>query len=82
MTDYVSPNPVEAPPHVHQLLNRLHRLSTEQESTFDIRTIPVDQFGEFMRDKFVALEQDKCEFVYQLIRATGARNVVEVSRCK
>lgn len=81
MSEYVPPNPVEAPPHVHQLLSRLHRLSTEQERTFDIRTIPLDQFGDFMRDKFVALEQDKCAFVYQLIRATGARNVVEVSRC-
>ncbi|RSH92456.1 hypothetical protein EHS25_008872 [Saitozyma podzolica] len=78
MSEYIPPNPVQAPPHVHQLLSRLHRLSTEQESTFDIRTIPVDQFGEFMRDKFVALEQDKCQFVYQLIRATGARNVVEI----
>ncbi|GFZ51659.1 hypothetical protein JCM24511_09427 [Saitozyma sp. JCM 24511] len=78
MSEYVPPNPVEAPPHVHQLLSRLHRVSTEQERTFDIRTIPLDQFGDFMRDKFVALEQDKCAFVYQLIRATGARNVVEI----
>jgi predicted O-methyltransferase YrrM len=30
-----------------------------------------------MLDKFVALEQDKCEFVYQLILATGAKYVVE-----
>ena len=31
-----------------------------------------------MRDKFIALDQDKCQFVYQLIRATNAKNVVEI----
>ncbi|TVY93253.1 hypothetical protein LAWI1_G005443 [Lachnellula willkommii] len=31
-----------------------------------------------MRDKFIALDQDKCQFVYQLARATGARNIAEV----
>ena len=30
-----------------------------------------------MRDKFVALEPDKCEFMYLLARSAGARNVVE-----
>lgn len=30
-----------------------------------------------MSNKFVALEKEKCEFVYQLILATGAKNVVE-----
>ncbi|KAL6405310.1 hypothetical protein AUP68_11061 [Ilyonectria robusta] len=30
-----------------------------------------------MRDKFVALERDKCEWIYLLARAVGARNVVE-----
>jgi predicted O-methyltransferase YrrM len=30
-----------------------------------------------MRDKFIALEQEKCEFVYLLARATGATNIVE-----
>jgi len=31
-----------------------------------------------MRDKFIALDQDKCQFVYQLARAIGAHNAVEV----
>jgi predicted O-methyltransferase YrrM len=31
-----------------------------------------------MRDKFIALDQDKCQFVYQLARAIAARNIVEV----
>lgn len=30
-----------------------------------------------MADKFIALEQDKCEFVYQVLRASGATCVVE-----
>lgn len=30
-----------------------------------------------MRDKFVALETDKCEFIYLLARAMGVTNVVE-----
>lgn len=34
-------------------------------------------FDDIMRDKFIALDQDKCHFVYQLIGATGATNVVE-----
>lgn len=31
-----------------------------------------------MRDKFIALDQDKCQFVYQLARAIGARNIAEI----
>lgn len=34
-------------------------------------------FDHLMLDKFIALDQDKCEFVYQLINAMGATNVVE-----
>ncbi len=33
-----------------------------------------------MQDKLVALEEDKCQLVYQLIRASGARIVVEVGQ--
>ena len=32
----------------------------------------------FLADKMVALERDKAEFCYQIIRATGARRVVEI----
>lgn len=32
----------------------------------------------FLADKMVALERDKAEFCYQLIRVTGARRVVEI----
>ncbi|KAH0344972.1 hypothetical protein KCU83_g8087, partial [Aureobasidium melanogenum] len=34
-------------------------------------------FDRLMRDKFIALDEDKCKFVYQLICAMGATNVVE-----
>jgi predicted O-methyltransferase YrrM len=34
-------------------------------------------FDQLMLDKFIALDEDKCQFVYQLINAMGATNVVE-----
>ncbi|GJC93119.1 O-Methyltransferase [Colletotrichum higginsianum] len=41
------------------------------------RADPADEFDRLMLDKFVALDEDKCRFAYQLIGATGATNVVE-----
>ncbi|GAD95868.1 O-methyltransferase [Paecilomyces variotii No. 5] len=38
---------------------------------------PKDDFDRFMRDKFIALDEDKCQFTYQLINAMGATNIVE-----
>ncbi|KAJ5726120.1 S-adenosyl-L-methionine-dependent methyltransferase [Penicillium malachiteum] len=38
---------------------------------------PQDEFDRLMRDKFIALDQDKCQFTYQLINAMGATNIVE-----
>jgi predicted O-methyltransferase YrrM len=38
---------------------------------------PADEFDRLMLDKFIALDEDKCHFAYQLISATGATNVVE-----
>ncbi|KAF2491492.1 hypothetical protein BU16DRAFT_621048 [Lophium mytilinum] len=38
---------------------------------------PKSEFDTIMLDKFIALDEDKCHFVYQLINATGATNVVE-----
>ncbi|KAF5390139.1 hypothetical protein D9757_003786 [Collybiopsis confluens] len=34
-------------------------------------------FEDFVRDKFIALDEDKAEFMYQLIRAMGATKVIE-----
>ncbi|KAK2756775.1 hypothetical protein FQN54_005221 [Arachnomyces sp. PD_36] len=38
---------------------------------------PQDEFDRLMLDKFIALDQDKCQFTYQLINAMGATNIVE-----
>lgn len=74
------PNPVIAPPHVHELLDRLHARSAEQEATIDsaaYKTAGTSSFDDLMRDKFVALDQDKSQFVYQVARMTGATSAVE-----
>ena len=36
-----------------------------------------NEFNELMLDKFIALDEEQCHFVYQLINAMGATNVVE-----
>lgn len=36
-----------------------------------------EEFDRLMLDKFVALDEDKCHYCYQLINAMGATNVVE-----
>ncbi|POS70303.1 O-methyltransferase [Diaporthe helianthi] len=74
------PNPVVAPPHVHELLDRLHSRSAELEAKIDstvYKTAGTPAFDDLMRDKLVALDQDKSQFVYQLARMTGATSVVE-----
>ncbi|RAL07804.1 O-methyltransferase [Aspergillus homomorphus CBS 101889] len=93
-----SPNPVDAPLHVQQLLTELHKKSLEQEAqiskkgkVFSSEVLgeledksrsaapanPQDEFDRLMLDKFIALDEDKCQFAYQLITAMGATNVVE-----
>lgn len=82
-------SPIRGPPHILSLLDRLHTLSLAQEpetnaaisSVLDLRkrdpAAGTLALNKLMSDKFVALDKDKCEFVYQLILATGATNVVE-----
>ncbi|KAG9776021.1 hypothetical protein KCU88_g5010, partial [Aureobasidium melanogenum] len=73
-----SPSPIKAPPHVLTLLDRLHHLSRTQEDAVTSDQIQAaGGFDNYMRDKFIALDQDKCHFIYQLCRATNAKNVVE-----
>lgn len=38
---------------------------------------PKAEFKSLMADKFIALDEDKCLFTYQLINAMGATNIVE-----
>lgn len=74
----VSPCPVRAPKALLLFLNRLHADSSEQEAAIDKSEVERVGFDNYMRDKFIALDQDKCWFVYQTCLAIGARNVVEV----
>lgn len=78
-----------APPHIHALLDRLHARSLAQEEELkavDFMRSPARfqgpdgqrAFDELMADKFIALEQDKCLFVYNLLRANNAKTVVEI----
>lgn len=71
------PSPVDAPPNVISLLDRLHALSLEQESNIDTSVFRSDNLDTAMKDKFIALDQDKCHFVYQVARAINAKNIVE-----
>ena len=84
-------SPIVASPKAHRLLIRLHALSEAQEKSWSqyyfylTRVFRFYVFGEtwasasddHMRDKFVALEEDKCQFIYLLARAMGVRNIVE-----
>ncbi|KAH7401394.1 S-adenosyl-L-methionine-dependent methyltransferase [Pyrenochaeta sp. MPI-SDFR-AT-0127] len=72
------PNPVVAPANIHSLLDRLHEQSSTQEASLGAFLDQKVDFDDQMRDKFIALDQDKCQFVYQLLRAINAKNVVEV----
>lgn len=79
-TDLIPPaaNPLQdVPSHIVDLLSRLHHESLRQEKALtrdDFKNATID---DIMRDKFIALNRDKAEFVYQLCRATGAETIVE-----
>ncbi|KAG5927492.1 hypothetical protein E4U42_002169 [Claviceps africana] len=89
--DEAATQAVAASPRVHNLLRELHAQSEAQERCLSQilfylkRSIAFYLFGsawstssdDHMRDKFVSLERDKCQLVYLLARATGARNMVE-----
>ncbi|KAI5463570.1 S-adenosyl-L-methionine-dependent methyltransferase [Mariannaea sp. PMI_226] len=82
---------VEASTRVHSLLQRLHTASEAQEKSLSQIWFYVSRLlshyiwgtgwsasaDDHMRDKYVSLEQDKCQFMYLLARSIGARNIVE-----
>jgi predicted O-methyltransferase YrrM len=70
------------------VLDRLHEANDNQKAVVDAYYAagadrptgfePEDSPGRaFWRDKLVALDRDKAEFVYAICRATGARRIVE-----
>ena len=83
---------IDASPKLHILLDRFHSLSEEQEleasmatsSALNIQALRQEnsidiqaKFDNMMRNRSVALECGKCQFIYQLLRAKNAVNVVE-----
>lgn len=79
MSTIENSNPVKASEGVHQLLSRLHAQSLEQEKGLTPeKQAAAGGFDAYMQDKFIALDQDKCQFVYQLMRSIDAKHVVEV----
>ena len=94
MASSPDPTAIEAPQSVLDLLNRLHKLSLDQEDNMRApegaystlkewltgnqdKAEVENKRNEIMLDKFIALDADKASFVYSVIRATGALNVVE-----
>ncbi|KAK6534840.1 hypothetical protein TWF281_006139 [Arthrobotrys megalospora] len=74
------PNPLvsdNVASHIVSLLDRLHEASLNQESGLTKADYEGSVIHSNMKDKFIALEQDKCHFVYQLAKAIGAKNIVE-----
>lgn len=76
----MAPTALNTTPQIHALLKELHNKSLTQESTLSWSTLPArctTEFDNIMRDKFIALDQDKCELVYHIMRSINATNVVE-----
>ncbi|RJE17072.1 o-methyltransferase, partial [Aspergillus sclerotialis] len=73
------PNPLEptVPPHILALLDRLHAESKAQESAITIQDLQTHDFDDLMRDKFIALDQDKAQFLYQICKTINAKTIVE-----
>ncbi|KAJ6440122.1 O-methyltransferase [Purpureocillium lavendulum] len=65
------------PSHIRELLSRLHAESLAQEAKISPSDYTKPTAADEMRDKFIALEEDKAQYVYTLCRATGARTIVE-----
>lgn len=77
--NYASPNPLHStvPKHILDLLDRLHEQSRTQESAISAQDLQSRDFDELMRDKFIALDQDKSQFLYQICRTINAKTIVE-----
>jgi len=75
-----SNHPLQSKPVLKNLLDRLHAISLEQEGKLEARgkhypTTEADKL-EFVQ-QLVALDEDKCHAMYLILRAMGARRVIE-----
>ncbi|EWY79947.1 hypothetical protein FOCG_17863 [Fusarium oxysporum f. sp. radicis-lycopersici 26381] len=82
---------LEASPRIHKMLQHLHAISAAQEKSFSQIFFYLKMLvgyyiwntgwsqasDDHMRDKFVSLEEDKCQFMYLLARSMGAKNIIE-----
>lgn len=82
---------IEASPRVHDLLQRLHAESEAQEKSYSQILFYLSRIVNYyiwgstwstssddrMRERFVSLEEDKCQLMYLLARSIGAKNIVE-----
>lgn len=76
----MAPSPLTCSPQLKDFLKSLHTQSLTQEATVDWSTLPgksTSEFDSIMLDKFIALDQDKCELIYHILRTIGATTVVE-----
>ncbi|KAI1486579.1 O-methyltransferase [Biscogniauxia mediterranea] len=64
---------IQAAPTTLELLRSLHTQALTEDQYLSTETQPTSA----ALNRFVALEPDKCALVYLLLRATGARHVVE-----
>lgn len=73
------PNPLHptVPQHILSLLDRLHAESRAQEDAISAQDLQSRDFNELMRDKLIALDQDKSQFLYQICRTINAKTAVE-----
>jgi len=77
---------VKALPATLAFLKSLHDKSLKQESDeseklaeiFGNREAWNESTDKYFEDKYIALEPEKCEFLYLLARSTNALNVVEI----
>jgi predicted O-methyltransferase YrrM len=71
-------NPLDGTPqHIRTLLNTLHTQSSTQEASISSSDYQSETFDDLMRDKFIALDEDKSQYLYQLCRMINAKTIVE-----
>ncbi|CAL5868146.1 uncharacterized protein PFLUO_LOCUS2370 [Penicillium psychrofluorescens] len=76
----MAPSALIADEPLRSFLQALHGQSLTQEAGVEWSALPPqtsDAFDDIMRDKFIALDQDKCELVYHILRSIKATTIVE-----